>query len=206
MATPQTASDDAATSPALVDLVVRGMWIGPPTPELQALVDDGLALVKGTVVLPGPGAAEAVQEILRLPPGSAAEERVTALYEAFLPLNSRLKDICTAWQRRPDGSTNDHGDLAYDAEVRDQLDNVHEAVLPILRRLGQVISRLDRFPALLSAALDRLDDGGTAWFASPLCDSYHTVWMHLHQELLLALGIDRAEDSARERLAVGRTG
>jgi hypothetical protein len=207
MTRPQAApGGNAPTGQALVDLVVRGMWIGPPTPELQALVDDGMALVKGTVVLPGPGAEEAARRALRLPPGSDVEARVIALYEAFLPLNARLKDVCTAWQRRPDGSANDHDDLAYDARVRDDLDDVHESISPILRRLGQAVPRLARFPALLAAALDRLDDGGTAWLTSPMCDSYHTVWMHLHQELLLALGIDRAEDSARERLAVGRAG
>ena len=38
-------------------------------------------------------------------------------------------------------------------------------------------------------------------------DSYHTVWMHLHQELILTLGLTRAEDEAREeRLVSGRTG
>ena len=38
-------------------------------------------------------------------------------------------------------------------------------------------------------------------------DSYHTVWMHLHQELILMLGLTRAEDEAREeRLVGGRTG
>lgn len=206
MTRPQAATDMHPTSQALVDLVVRGMWIGSPTPELKALVDDGLALVKGSVVLPGPGAEAAVRQVLRLPAGSGTEAQVSALYEAFLPINARLRDICTAWQRRPDGSANDHQDLEYDAGVRDDLDDVHEAVAPILRRLGKAVPRLARFPVLLSAALDRLDDGNAAWFTSPMCDSYHTVWMHLHQELILALGIDRAEDTARERLAVGGAG
>ncbi|MFI7701867.1 hypothetical protein [Nonomuraea sp. NPDC049480] len=206
MTRPQAATDVHPTSQALVDLVVRGMWIGSPTPELKALVDDGLALVKGSVVLPGPGAEAAVRQVLRLPAGSGTEAQVSALYEAFLPINARLRDICTAWQRRPDGSANDHQDLEYDAGVRDDLDDVHEAVAPILRRLGKAVPRLARFPVLLQAALDRLDDGNPAWFTSPMCDSYHTVWMHLHQELILALGIDRAEDTARERLAVGGAG
>ena len=36
-------------------------------------------------------------------------------------------------------------------------------------------------------------------------DSYHTVWMQLHQELILMLGLTRADDEAREeRLVSGR--
>jgi hypothetical protein len=198
--------DQALMDQALVDLVVRGMRQGPPTPELTALAGEGLAVIKGSIVLPGPGAEEAARGLLRLPPGSPVESRVAALYEAFLPVNARLRDVCTAWQRRPDGSANDHADAAYDAQVRDDLDDVHEAVLPILRRLGEAVPRLARFPGLLTAALERLDEGDRAWFASPTRDSYHTVWMHLHQELLLALGTTRAQDAEKERLAVGGAG
>lgn len=205
MTRPQ-AADESTTDRTLVELVVRGVWHGAPSPALKALVEDGLALVKGPIVLPGPGAEEVARRLLRLPVNSAVEAQVISLYEAFLPLNARLRDVCTAWQRRPDGSTNDHGDAGYDAQVRDDLDDVHEAIVPILRRLGEAVPRLGRFRAQLTAALDRLDEGDTAWLASPLRDSYHTVWMHLHQELLLALGLDRAQDATRERLAVGRTG
>ena len=48
----------------------------------------------------------------------------------------------------------------------------------------------------------KLDDGDNAWLASPLLDSYHTVWMHLHQELILSLGLTRAEDEALEEQLV----
>ena len=56
---------------------------------------------------------------------------------------------------------------------------------------------------LQEGALAKLDDGDDAWLASPLIDSYHTVWMHLHQELILMLGLSRAEDEAREERLVG---
>ena len=60
--------------------------------------------------------------------------------------------------------------------------------------------------ARLQEALDKFDDGESNWLASPLIDSYHTVWMHLHQELILMLGLTRADDEAREeRLVSGRT-
>jgi hypothetical protein len=52
-----------------------------------------------------------------------------------------------------------------------------------------------------------LDEGDNAWLASPLIDSYHTVWMHLHQELLLTIGMSRQEDEAlEEQLVSGNHG
>jgi hypothetical protein len=203
MSVPVTAGDEQVEA-ALVDLVIRGMRRGRPDGPVQVLVETGQALVKGPVVMPAPGTEQRVRALLRLPEGAPERARVDALYEAFLPINLDLREVCTAWQCRPGGGPNDHSDARYDAQCRDDLDDVHERILPILRRLAGVVPRLERFPALLVEALDRLDGGEPAWFASPLCDSYHTVWMHLHQELIFALGLSRTQDEAREQLAVGR--
>lgn len=113
--------------------------------------------------------------------------------------------MCTAWQCRPDGSVNDHSDSVYDAGVRESLEDVHEAIQPVLRRLERVLAGSGRYLTDLEEALDHFDDGAVKWLASPLCDSYHTVWMRLHQELLLVLGISRAEDEAREEELVTRS-
>jgi hypothetical protein len=43
----------------------------------------------------------------------------------------------------------------------------------------------------LTAALDRVRGGNTAAFARPMADSYHDIWMELHQDLLLSAGRDR---------------
>ena len=67
-----------------------------------------------------------------------------------------------------------------------------------------------RSPATVRACRRRSTSSTTAstsWLASPLMDSYHTVWMHLHQQLILMLGLTRAEDEAREeRLVSGQAG
>ncbi|MBR8638393.1 hypothetical protein KEF29_01500 [Streptomyces tuirus] len=200
------ASDEPLTE-AVVDLVLRGMWRGRPESEHRPLVDAGLALVKGPVVLPTERAKATAAQILRVPAGSEQEQRITAVYEAFLPVNRKIRDVCTAWQCRPDGTANDHSDDAYDAEVRESLEDVHEAIQPVLRRLDRVLPGSGRYLTALEGALDRFDDGAPEWLASPLCDSYHTVWMRLHQELLLVLGISRAEDEAREEeLVTGSRG
>jgi hypothetical protein len=195
----------AAARDALVDLVVRGMHRGEPSAAQASLVELGLAVVKGPLLMPVGAAAATAGDVLRIPPGSPAEARARTLLEAFLPVNRRLRDVCTAWQCRPDGSPNDHADAAYDAEVRDRLEDVHEAILPVLDRLADVAPGFGRYPERLAAALDRLDDGDPAWLASPVLDSYHTVWMQLHQELLLCLGVSREEDEALEaRLVADR--
>jgi hypothetical protein len=82
---------------------------------------------------------------------------------------------------------------------------VHEAIQPVLRRLDGLPSGSGRYVTDLEEALDRFDDGAVEWLASPLCDSYHTVWMRLHQELLLVLGISRAQDEALEEELVNRS-
>ncbi|MFJ8111580.1 hypothetical protein [Streptomyces sp. NPDC096132] len=198
------ASEEPLTE-AVVDLVLRGMWRDRPESEHRPLVDAGLAMVKGPVVLPTERAKSAVAQILRVPAGSEQEERITAAYESFLPVNRQIRDVCTAWQCRPDGTVNDHSDDVYDAGVRESLEDVHEAIQPVLRRLDRVLAGSGRYLSALEDALERFDDGAPQWLASPLCDSYHTVWMRLHQELLLVLGISRAEDEAREEELVARS-
>jgi hypothetical protein len=57
---------------------------------------------------------------------------------------------------------------------------------------------LDRFGPhrdRLRAALKRVEDSEPDWFTSPRIDSYHTVWMQLHEDLLLALGIERSSEA-----------
>lgn len=195
------------TQQALIDLVVRGMVRGTPDGPIADLVEQGLALTKGPITMPSPEGTRAAGELLRVEPGGAAEQEIDKLFDGFLPINRRLRDVCSAWQTRADGVPNDHSDLAYDDTVRERLDEVHSAIGPVLRRFSAVAPRLSGYRARLQQALDKFDDGESSWLASPLMDSYHTVWMQLHQELILMLGLTRAEDEAREeRLVSGRVG
>lgn len=192
---------------ALVSLVVRGMMRGAPDPATGDLVDRGWAMIKGPITMPTPQGTAAAGDLLRLPADSEARAELDKLFDAFLPVNRRLRDVCSAWQSRSDGTPNDHTDAAYDDAVRDRLDEVHSAIGPILRRLTAVAPRIGGYRARLQQALDKFDDGESSWLTSPLMDSYHTVWMQLHQELILTLGLTRAEDEAREeRLVSGRAG
>jgi hypothetical protein len=205
--TPESSTATDSTQQALVSLVIRGMLRGAPDAATTALVEQGLALTKGPITMPTPEGTKAAGDLLRVAPGSEQEQEIDKLFDGFLPINRRLRDVCSAWQTRPDGTPNDHGDLGYDDSVRERLDEVHAAIGPVLRRLSATEPSLSTYRPRLQDALDKFDEGESSWLASPLMDSYHTVWMQLHQQLILMLGLTRAEDEAREeRLVSGHAG
>ncbi|MBI1350358.1 MAG: hypothetical protein GC156_04490 [Actinomycetales bacterium] len=191
---------------AMVSMAVRGMARGEANAEQQALADAGLILIKGPMMMPTPAGTAYVAELLRLPDDAPERERIMATFHRFLPINRQLRDLCTAWQLRPDGSVNDHSDESYDADIRDRLDDIDDAVGPIIKRFAEDLPGIAVYRPRLTEALEKLDDGDDAWLASPLCDSYHTVWMHLHQELLLTIGMTRQEDEALEEQLVSGGG
>jgi len=203
VAAPESTSPSDPTQQALVSLVIRGMTRGAPDQATAELAEQGLAMIKGPITMPTPEGTAVVARLLRLTSGSQQEQDLDRLFDGFLPVNRRLREVCVAWQTRPDGTLNDHGDGAYDDTVRERLDEVHSAIGPILRRMAAIEPRLAGYRPRLQEALDKLDDGESAWLASPLMDSYHSVWMQLHQELILMLGLTRADDEAREERLVG---
>jgi hypothetical protein len=202
--TPQSTQElEPEQQAALVNLIIRGMIRGSVDDATAKLVEQGFAMSKGVVTMPTPQGRAAASEMLRLPPGSEQEKQVDQLFDTFLPINRRLRDICSAWQVRPDGAPNDHTDASYDESVKERLDQVNQEIEPVLDGFGSVEPRLGNYYPQLQEALGKFKQGEQNWLASPLIDSYHTVWMHLHQELIMMLGITRAEDEAREERLVG---
>ncbi|MDQ1381049.1 MAG: hypothetical protein QOJ71_1768 [Actinomycetota bacterium] len=134
----------------------------------------------------------------RLPEGGDDEQIARRAYERFLPLNRELLRVCSDWQVRPGGITNDHKDPRYDWSVIDRLQALDERAGPVVSRLGRAVERFADYRPRLRAALKHVDDGAVEWLTSPRCDSYHTVWMQLHEDLLLAIGGDRASEPAPE--------
>jgi len=191
---------------ALIAMVVRGMARGEASTEQQSLAEQGLILVKGPIMMPTPAGTEVVSGLLRLPDDAPQRAHIMDTFQKFLPVNRRLRDLCTAWQVRPDGSVNDHTDDGYDADIRDRLEDIDSAVGPLIKRFAEDLPRVSVYRPRLTTALEKFDDGDDAWLASPVLDSYHTVWMHLHQELLLSIGMSRKEDEElEERLVSGDT-
>jgi hypothetical protein len=119
---------------------------------------------------------------------------VASAYEHFLPRNVELIQICHDWQVRPGNVANDHADTTYDWSVIDRLAAVDDRVGPVVRRLGRDLPAFDGYRPRLRAARTKVEDGERDWFTSPRIDSYHTVWMELHEHLLVAMGIERGAE------------
>ncbi len=121
---------------------------------------------------------------------------IRACYEEFLVHNAELLAVCTAWQVRDieNNEMNDHLDSDYDDGVRDRLAGLHVEVVPICRDLTGQLRRYSAYEPRLDVALGKVRQGLNEWFARPIIDSYHTVWMELHEDLLATLAINRASE------------
>ncbi len=173
--------------------------------RLRGLVDDGDEVLAVRVVEVG-FAARSARGLRLTPEGRAAHtawarvppgEREAAIdrsFQRFLALNQELIRVCNDWQVRPGGAPNDHKDPVYDWDVIDRMVAIDDRVGPIIRTASSSVARFGRYRAQLRAARERVLEGESDWFTSPRIDSYHTVWMQLHEDLLLALGLDRVPE------------
>jgi hypothetical protein len=160
----------------------------------ETLVELGFAAHTSRGVRITPTGRETHASWARLAAGSDAETVMQRAYERFLPLNRELVRICHDWQLRPGGTPNDHRDARYDWGVVDRLRALDERAAPVVSRAGRAHARFTTYRARLRHALGRVEDGDRDWMASPRLDSYHTVWMQFHEDVLLALGADRGDE------------
>lgn len=181
------------------DAVLAAMTGLPPQTlagVVDALAADGFAVrreagrMSGTMITPT-GRTEHARLLADRPLTPQAAQSVTAFYDAFLPVNGDFKKVCSAWQLRADGSPNDHADADYDAAVIVDLGAIDERIADALGIIAGEVPRFGRYRARLAAALVNVQAGDKAAFARPMYDSYHDVWMELHQDLLLTAGRER---------------
>ncbi len=133
----------------------------------------------------------------RLDEDAPGYDKVVRFYGGFAALNRELLVVCSAWQVLPSGATNDHRDAAYDWGVTTRLVTLHERAAPAVRGIARHVERFAMHDRRLRFALRQVvDEGDAQWFTSPRVESYHTVWNQLHEDLLLALGRDRADEPA----------
>ena len=181
----------------LHELRLRGFMPAKGGPVQDELVDAGLAMTRGTNLAMTAAGRDAHAAWARLVPGSDEETQAKGVYERFLALNVEFLRICTDWQLKPGNEPNDHSDAAYDFKVLERLDRLDERAGQLLEGLGKTVPRFGGYRTRLTDALDRINDD-RAWLASPRCDSYHTVWMQLHEDLLIAVGVNRADEAQPE--------
>ncbi len=181
------------TRPLLLRLRLVGRLTDADPHASAILVATGHATERGERLVLTPVGRVAADAEFR----AADEERhaVTSAYEHFLPRNVELIQVCHDWQVRPGNVANDHADPTYDWSVIDRLAAIDDRAGPVVRRLGKDLSAFDDYRPRLRAARQRVEDGERDWFTSPRIDSYHTVWMELHEHLLVAMGIERGSES-----------
>jgi hypothetical protein len=189
-----TAPDDA-TFRLLHEIRLRGVIELRETAIVTLLIDDGYVARSARGIRITAEGRVTHASWARLPEGGDDERVARRAYERFLPLNRELLRVCSDWQVRPGGIPNDHRDPRYDWSVLDRLHALDERIGPVASRLGRTIDRFAGYRPRLRAALEHVDTGETEWLTSPRLDSYHTVWMQLHEDLLLALGAARAEEN-----------
>ncbi len=122
-------------------------------------------------------------------------DQLRQAYDDFLPLDVALKEQCGEWQLRQ-GKPNEHDDVAYDAGVIEGLGEIDQKVGIALAAMTTALPRLGRYRPRLEAAYDRVRQGDGDAFTGVSCGSYHDIWMELHQDLLLTLGIDRLAEGS----------
>jgi hypothetical protein len=173
------------------ELRLRGIIENPGNDRVEVLLISGLAILRTTKLVITPEGREAHREWARCEPGSEVEERVRRAFERFLPINIELVQLCSDWQVKRGGSANDHRDAAYDWSVVQRLGALDERAGAVARHAGAAVSRLASYRSRLRSARTLVEEGEHEWFTSPRIDSYHTVWMQWHEDLLLTLGLER---------------
>lgn len=130
-------------------------------------------------------------------------ELVWVYRHVFVPLDQAVKQLCTDWQLRPDGSeelvVNDHTDPGYDAGVRRRFTLLHEQAAPLMAYLARSVApRFGRYEHRLRGAHGRFTEGEAGALCHPLVDSYHDTWMEVHQDLLLSLEQPRESEGGAD--------
>jgi hypothetical protein len=178
---------------ASVSAVEGASGIDDVAPVLVSLAQGGLAQERtGRVAGWAPTGAGRSAHVALLSGVLAAADPalVLGLMPTFAELNGRFKQVCTDWQLR-DGAPNDHADPSYDARVVAALGAVDGLVGGVCEQMAVGLARVGRYRARLAAARLAVEAGDGDRFTRPLADSYHDIWMELHQDLLLTLGLSR---------------
>ncbi|MCX2934312.1 MarR family transcriptional regulator [Mycobacterium sp. CVI_P3] len=166
---------------------------------LRTLVERELVAEKGGR-LPGfvPTPTGRENAAARLHASGLRKPEAGAWYDTeFGTLNGEFKALCSAWQlREVDGrqEINDHSDALYDQRILDRFSEFHLRAIAALDTVGH--PRLTRYGNRLVAAEAAVRAGDTRRFTAPLAESYHDIWMELHQDLLLSCQRTRTEADA----------
>lgn len=172
--------DRAAVADTIADLVESGLLVGSSALRLS------------------PSGRQHLTDLLAAERHNVDGSAIAAVYHDFGAVNADFKALVLDWQVK-DGGVNTHDDTDYDAWVLTRLDAVHRRLIPIITAAAAQIPRLNPYADKLRNALEKVNAGDAAWLTRPLVDSYHTVLWELHEELILAAGLTRADEAKAGR-------
>jgi hypothetical protein len=127
--------------------------------------------------------------------GTHVREALSLHYTHFLEVNGEFKVLCTDWQLR-NGVMNDHSDSTYDKGCVTRLIILDERARPVVADMAEELERLRPYVHRLEQACQRVVQGEQTMFTGVMCNSYHDIWMELHEDLLLTQGIARGEEGS----------
>jgi hypothetical protein len=155
-----------------------------------------VARTGGKFMLTAPAQVALRSEYSRVYADQRSSAAMNAAYDDFEKVNVLLKQLITDWQTMDVGGEklpNDHSNKDRDEKIIDRLGDLHERSEPILKRMAASLPRLGIYLQMLTAALERAEDGAIEWVSDARIASYHTVWFEMHEDLLRALGRERVE-------------
>ena len=180
---------------AIGDLLDRP--VASIAPALDALSAAGLAAFREPRALwqLTPIGKEAHAAALAADLVGAPVHELKAAYPDDLGLNDAFKSLCGDWQLR-DGGPNDHTDPVYDASIVERLLELDAGAQLVCAAFGAALDRFTPYGPRLAAVAGRVGSGERSLFTGVLCGSYHDIWMELHEDLIITLGIDRAKEGS----------
>lgn len=127
---------------------------------------------------------------------SGVRDRLYHYYRSFMRLHTALLGVGHDWEMRPVGDTrmlNNHRDTKYDAEVLSRLVGIHMGTKWVYVELAGLLERFGVYEPRFSFALERALGGENSYVAHSI-DSYQSVWLQLHEDLVATLGISRNDE------------
>ncbi len=189
-------SADSVAKATLGDVAVVGAM-------LDEMVADGIVETVGTMLRLTEVGVSTSQLRLTDDMGMLGPEVATSALDSFLPLDHIVKEIITRWQlvEAEDGSmvANDHTDPGHDERVVSDLSELTKSVGSWISPLTRQLPRLSRYQKRLGAAMEQIRAGDHRYFASPLVDSFHSIWFEIHEDLIRLAGSTRADETAAGR-------
>lgn len=110
--------------------------------------------------------------------------------------NTKFKELATAWQVKIVGGRmiiNDHSDPEYDAKILNQLFELHERVVKVIKEIADAIPMFKTYITRLHYAIKKIKEERNYDYFIRHEDSYHNVWFELHEVILRFWGRERRE-------------